>query len=76
MLTESEKRNILIRAKARNFAFDVRSNFGFAQPVPEDIQEWLQDDEIPDFFAYLKQFGLQRREHDKKWEVATGNSSN
>lgn len=66
----TERRAILVRARARKFAGHVRANPGLAFGLPEDVVDWLGDDEVPTFFAHLRTFRLQQRKDDMKWEVA------
>lgn len=67
-MDEATKRAALIRAKARKFAQHVRDNPGLAFAVPEDVVEWLRDDEFPAFFEACKTFRITRRD-DWKWEA-------
>lgn len=66
--TEAEKRQMLVRARARQFANDVKAS-GMACTVPDEIVDWLKDEEIPEFFKHLEAFGLVRQAHQRHfWE--------
>jgi hypothetical protein len=56
---------------ARRLAKEFRSRIGtnLAIRLPDDIIDQLGDDQVEDFFAYCKQFGLVRRD-DCFWERA------
>lgn len=64
-MNETTKRQILIRAKARAFANTVKAS-NMALQVPDDVIDWLSDEEFPEFFNQLKLFGLQQNKH--YWE--------
>lgn len=66
MLTQVEKRAILVRAKARGFAKSVKGT-NLAFKLPEELIDWLKDEEIVPFKAYLNCFGLVQRK-DSLWE--------
>ncbi len=69
MLTDTEKRAILVRAKARAFASSVRANPGLALRVPDEIIDWLADKEVPTFFAHLRTMRVTQRD-DWRWEAS------
>jgi hypothetical protein len=66
MLTEEAKRSILLRSKARAFAQEVKKQ-NLALKIPEEVVDWLKDEEILPFFDHLFSFGLQKRK-DFFWE--------
>lgn len=66
-MTPEEKRAILVRAKAREFAAMVRGQPGLAFLVPDAIIDWLDDSEIPEFFAHCRAFRIVQRS-DRRWE--------
>lgn len=61
-----ELRKILIRSKARKFAQDVRLS-GMAHHIPDEIIDFLADDEFGPFKDHLKEFRLVMRP-DHRWE--------
>ena len=63
-----ERRAVLVRAKARQFAASVRGCPGMAFTIPDEIIDWLEDSEIQDFFAACRSFRIMQRE-DRKWEA-------
>lgn len=65
-LTRENLRLVLVRSKARKFAAMVKES-NMAHKVPDEIIDWLKDDDIPHFFTYLFDFGLTRRA-DHLWE--------
>jgi len=65
-MAKLELRKILVRSKARKFAQDVRLS-QMAHFIPDEIVEFLKDDEIPLFKEHLKEFRLQMRK-DHRWE--------
>lgn len=66
--TEAERRALLVRSKARKFAAMVRDqNMAFS--IPEDVFDWLKDDEIEPFKDCCKQFRIVQRP-DLRWERA------
>lgn len=67
-ITETQKREILVRARARKFANEVKES-NMAILVPDDLIDWLHNDEIQPFFAHLRAFGLTQR-NDCRWERA------
>ncbi len=68
-MTPEEKRAILVRAKAREFAAMVRNSPGLAFFVPDAMADWLDDREFPAFFAHCRTFRISQRE-DKRWEAS------
>ena len=67
-MTPAEKRAILVRAKAREFASMVRGCPGMAFSVPDAIADWLTDEEVPIFFDHCRAFRIVQRD-DWKWEA-------
>lgn len=67
-MDEAQRRAVLVRAKAREFAALVRSCPGWACSVPEEIVDWLRDSEFPAFFEHCRSFRITRRD-DMKWEA-------
>ena len=67
-MTPAEKRAILVRAKAREFASTVRNCPGLAFSIPDAVIDWLTDEEIPAFFDYCRTFRIIQRA-DEKWEA-------
>jgi len=63
----AERRKVLVRARARKFADEVKAS-RMAHRLPDELIAWLRDDEIPTLTEYLKVFGLQRRT-DWLWEA-------
>lgn len=59
-------RPILVRSRARKFANDVKAS-GMALSIPEEIIDWLKDEEVPAFFEHCQCFGIQKR-IDYLWE--------
>ena len=68
-MTPEEKRAILVRSRARQFAALVRENPGLAFLVPDETIDWLTDAEIPVFFEHCRAFRIIQRS-DKRWEAA------
>lgn len=62
-------RALSVKAKARKFAKRVKETHGFALIVPNEIIDWLRDDEVETFKQCLRNFGLVQRA-DFKWEQA------
>ena len=60
-------REILVRAKARRFATEIKSNPGWATRVPDATFDWLRDSELQPFREWLLAFGLRQRA-DGLWE--------
>ncbi|HEY9657947.1 MAG TPA: hypothetical protein V6C65_05740 [Allocoleopsis sp.] len=55
-MNSEEQRAILVRARARKFAEYVRSSPGLAFSIPDEIIDWLKDDEVQVFFRHLESF--------------------
>lgn len=64
-----DKRAILLRARARQFAATVKES-NMAHSLPDELVDWCQDAEFPQLFEHLRNFGLIQRSHDLKWERA------
>lgn len=67
MLSAEEKRALLVRSKARAFARDVRMG-NMAIKLPDEIIDWLKDDEIPTFKRTCEEFRIRQRD-DFFWEA-------
>lgn len=59
-------RAVLLRSRARKFATEVKSS-NMACTIPDEIIDWLKDEEIEEFREALKRFGLVQRK-DFYWE--------
>lgn len=65
----TEKRAVLVRARARAFAASVKAD-RMAHKLPDELIDWLEDSEIPTLKEHLQAFGLQQRA-DWLWEPKT-----
>lgn len=63
----AERRKVLVRARARKFADEVKTS-RMAHRLPDELIDWLRDDEIPTLAEHLRALGLQRRT-DWLWEA-------
>lgn len=61
-----EVRRLQVRRKAREFARMVRTS-NMAHKVPDEIIDWLKDDEVAPFKEHLRAFRLVQRK-DFYWE--------
>lgn len=65
-MNAQEIRATLVRAKARAFAKSVKGT-NLAFKLPEELIDWLKDEEVPEFKQHLNNFGLVQRK-DYLWE--------
>lgn len=63
----TERRKVLVRARAREFADEVKTS-RMARRLPDELIDWLRDDEVPALAEHLRAFGLQQRT-DWLWEA-------
>jgi hypothetical protein len=61
MLSAADCRAILVRARARKFAMSVRACPGMAFQVPDEVIDWLKDDELVVFFDACRTFHITQR---------------
>ena len=62
-------RQLLVRRRARLFAQEVKDSDGYALRVPDELIDWLTDEEVLTFHHLLREYGLVRRP-DMRWEKA------
>lgn len=66
MTPEQRLREAKVRVRAKEFARRLRSE-GWAEPIPSEDEDWLEDSEFPLYKATLKAYGCTQRP-DFKWE--------
>lgn len=67
-MDKEQMRALLVKRKAREFAQMVKAE-NMAFKLPDELIDWLRDDELAPFQEWLKAFGLQKRA-DYRWEKA------
>lgn len=68
-IEQQRQHELLVRRAARKFAHEVKES-NMALKLPDNIIDWLKDEDIEPFKEYLKSFGLVQRKQDYRWERA------